>query len=148
MKVKILPSPELGEPKSLNLFGQEIGLDYTKVDFDDDQVAKVRGNRFFHIEGDPLDHAAYEQVRGLAERRDSVFVPVVLRASDAAHAARIGSPERAERLKHTHAESAQHKRRTTELLRIDHPNRLDIDTTHLPPSEAARLIIEHAERLA
>ena len=56
MKVKILPSPELGEPKSLNLFGQEIGLDYTKVDFDDDQVAKVRGNRFFHIEGDPLDH--------------------------------------------------------------------------------------------
>lgn len=100
------------------------------------------------IEGDPLDHAAYEQVRGLAERRDSVFVPVVLRASDAAHAARIGSPERAERLKHTHAESAQHKRRTTELLRVDHPNRLDLDTTHLPPSEAARLIIEHAERLA
>ena len=100
------------------------------------------------IEGDPMDHAAYEKVRGLAERRGSVFVPVVLRASDAAHAARIGAPERAERLKHTHAESAQHKRRTTELLRLDHPSRLDLDTTELPPDEAARLIIAHAERLA
>lgn len=100
------------------------------------------------LENDPMDRAAYDKVLGLATRRGSVFVPVVLTASDAAHAARVPSPERAERLKHTDAASAERKRHTTELLRIDHPNRLDLDTTDLPPDQAASLIIAHAERLA
>lgn len=99
------------------------------------------------FENDPPDRVTYEQVKGVAERRGSVFVPVLLTASDAAHAARIGTPERAARLKHTDVASAQDKRRITDLLAIVHPNRLDIDTTDLPPAEAARLIIEHAERL-
>jgi hypothetical protein len=100
------------------------------------------------LESDPGDRAAYEQVEAVAIRRGNIFVPVLLRASDAAHASRVNSAERAERLKHTDVESAAQKRRTEELLRIDHPNRLDLDTTDLPPSEAARLIIAHAERLA
>ena len=100
------------------------------------------------LESDPMDRATYEEVEGLAARRGNIFVPVLLTASDAAHASRVGSAERAERLKHTDVESAAEKRRTEELLRIHHPNRLDLDTTTLPPSEAARLIIEHAERLA
>lgn len=100
------------------------------------------------LESYPGDRETYEQVKAVAIRRGNVFLPVLLRASDAAHAARVNSPERAERLKHTDVDSAAHKRRTEELLRIDHPNRLDLDTTDLPPSEAARLIIAHAERLA
>lgn len=100
------------------------------------------------LDGDPMDRATYEQVRGLAERRKSVFVPVMLHASDAAHAERMASSDRAERLKHTDAASAERKRRATELLHIDHPNRLDLDTSTLPPQRAAQLIIEHAERLA
>ncbi|WP_240232386.1 hypothetical protein [Devosia lacusdianchii] len=100
------------------------------------------------LESDPGDRAVYDKVETVATRRGSILVPVVLRASDAAHAARIPSPERAERLKQTDAEGALLKRRSHELLRIDHPNRLDLDTTDLPPSEAARLIIAHAERLA
>lgn len=100
------------------------------------------------LEGDPMDRAAYEKVAAVAARRGSVFVPVLLRASDAAHAARVPAPERAERLKHTDVEGAAHKRRTSELLRIGHANRLDLDTTNLPPEQAARIIIEHAERLA
>jgi hypothetical protein len=100
------------------------------------------------LEGDPRDHAAYGKVEGVAARRGSVFVPVLLTASDAAHAARLPSAERGANFKSTNVESALHKRRITELLRIEHPNRLDIDTTHLPPHEVARQIIEHAERLA
>jgi hypothetical protein len=100
------------------------------------------------MEGYERDRRGYEQIVALAAGRSSVFVPVVLTASDAAHAARLASPERAERLKQTDAYSARRKRQTSELLRIDHPNRLDLDTTHLPPNETARLIIEHAERLA
>jgi hypothetical protein len=60
----------------------------------------------------------------------------------------MAAPERAARLKHTDAISAEQKRHSTELLRVEHPNRLDIDTTDLPPGEAARLIVTHAERLA
>ena len=100
------------------------------------------------LESDPGDHAAYEKVKAVAARRGNVFVPVLLAASDAAHASRVGSAERAERLKHTDVESAAEKRRREELLRVDHPNRLDIDTSDLPPDAAARLIIAHAERLA
>ncbi len=100
------------------------------------------------LEGDPGDRAAYERVQGVAERRGNVFVPVILQASDAAHAARVPSVERGVNFKETDVESALHKRQTTELLGVDHPNRLDLDTTDLPPSEAARLIIAHAERLA
>jgi hypothetical protein len=100
------------------------------------------------LETDPGDRAAYEKVEQLAMRRGSVFVPVLLTASDAAHADRITSPERAERFKMTDAAGAIHKRRTTELLRVIHPNRLDLDTTRLPPATAARMIISHATRLA
>ncbi|MGB3337586.1 MAG: hypothetical protein WBA73_10440 [Devosia sp.] len=100
------------------------------------------------FESDPGDRAAYEQVQGVAKRRGSVFVPVFLTASDAAHSARMAAPERAARLKHTDAISAEQKRHSTELLRVEHPNRLDIDTTDLPPGEAARLIVTNAERLA
>ncbi|KKB12069.1 hypothetical protein VE25_09240 [Devosia geojensis] len=99
------------------------------------------------IEGDPVDLATYEQIVGLADRRGSVFVPVLLTASDEAHAMRIPSPEREERLKHTDAASAERKRRHTRLLAVDHPNRLDLDTTDLLPQQAARIIIDHAERL-
>jgi hypothetical protein len=100
------------------------------------------------LESDPGDRAAYEKVEGVAVRRRSVFVPVVLTASDAAHATRVPSAERGANFKATNVEKALHKRRTTELLHIEHSNRLDLDTTHLPPDEAARQIIEHAERLA
>ena len=100
------------------------------------------------LEDDPLDHQIFAEVRAVAAQRGSRFVPVVLTASDAAHAARIPSPERELRLKTTNAEKAERKRHARPLLNIEHPSRLDLDTTSLPPEEAARLIIEHTERLA
>ena len=100
------------------------------------------------LEDYPGDRATYEQVQAVAARRGNIFLPVLLTASDAAYASRVNTPERAERLKHTDVESAGHKRRMEPLLRIDHPNRLDLDTTHLPPYEAAQTIVAHAERLA
>jgi cob(I)alamin adenosyltransferase len=84
------------------------------------------------MEDDPWDRGAFEQIVALAARRGSVFVPVVLTASDEAHAARMASPERAERLKHTDAESAQKVRGERKLLDFTHPNRLDLDTTGAP----------------
>lgn len=95
------------------------------------------------LESDPGDRAAYEKVERLASARRSVFVPVILTASDAAHSNRIGSPERAERLKMTDPIAAARKRQTTELLRVSHPNRLDVDTTDVQPVDVAHMIISH-----
>jgi len=100
------------------------------------------------LESYPGDRETYEQVKAVAKRRGNVFVPVILTASDAAHAVRVGSADRETRLKHTDVESAAIKRHAEPLLRVDHPNRLDLDTTTLPPEQAARLIIAHAERFA
>ena len=100
------------------------------------------------LESDPGDRAAYERVEQLSFRRGSVFVPVIMTASDEAHTARMASPDRAEWLKMTDAIGAEQKRQSTELLRIHHPNRLDIDTSEVPPVEVAQRIISHATSLA
>ncbi|MEL4377145.1 hypothetical protein [Brucella cytisi] len=100
------------------------------------------------LESDPGDRATYEKVEQLAIARRSVFVPVILTASDTAHSCRMASPDRAERFKMTDAVAAARKRQTTELLRVSHPHRLDIDTTDMPPVEAARKIISYAASLA
>ena len=73
-------------------------------------------------------------------------MPVILSASDAAHAERIPTAEREARMKMTDAVGAAKVRSNRPLLGVSHPNRLDIDTTTLPPDQAARLIIAHAER--
>lgn len=100
------------------------------------------------MEGDPLDREAYEDVLAVAQKRDATFVPVILTASDAAHAVRMAAPEREARLKMTDAEAAARVRASRKLLHIDHPNRLDLDTSTMSPERAAQCIIEHLERLA
>src|SRR5690606_22491099 len=99
------------------------------------------------MEDDPIDHEAFAEVLDVARKRGATFLPVILTASDAAHAERIPSPEREGRLKMTDATGAALVRQRRPLLQIDHPNRLALDTTSLPPERAAQLLIEHAERL-
>jgi hypothetical protein len=99
------------------------------------------------MEDDPMDRATFDEVASVALQRNSTFVPVILKASDVAHASRIPSPEREQRMKMTDAKGALEARRR-QLLLIDHPNRLDLDTTNLPPEEAARRVVAHAERCA
>lgn len=100
------------------------------------------------MEGDPLDRQAYEEVLATAARRGSTFVPVILTASDTAHAVRIPSAEREARMKMTDADGAARVRQERRILEVDHPNRLDLDTTHLPANAAAERIIRHAESCA
>jgi hypothetical protein len=100
------------------------------------------------MDSDPMDRQAYEDVVATAARRKGTFVPVLLAASDAAHALRIPSAEREARLKMTDATGAQKVRQSKRLLVVDHPNRLDLDTTDLPAEAAARQVIAHAERCA
>jgi hypothetical protein len=99
------------------------------------------------MDDDPMDRAAFDEVVAVAERRNSIFVPVVLTASDAAHDARIPDPGREAGLKMTDPMGAASVRGRRRILSIDHANRLDLDTTDLPAGKAAREIIDHAERL-
>jgi hypothetical protein len=99
------------------------------------------------MEDDPMDRQALDEVMAVARQRGAAFIPVFLTASDAAHASRIPSPEREQRLKATNVAGAERVRQARRIISLDHPNRLDLDTTDLPPEEAARLIIAHAERL-
>jgi RNase adaptor protein for sRNA GlmZ degradation len=95
-----------------------------------------------------MDRQAYDEVVETAARRGSTFVPVFLSASDEAHAQRIPSAEREARLKMTDSAGAALVRQSKPLLAVDHANRLDLDTTNLPASEAALRVIAHAAQRA
>jgi hypothetical protein len=100
------------------------------------------------VEGDPADRRIFERIAEMAQHRGARFVPVLLRATDAAHAERVASAERAAYFKMTDPGLAEGQRRGRELLHVEHPNRLDLDTTSLPPDEAAAAILRHIERLS
>lgn len=100
------------------------------------------------LQDDPVDRQWFDRVVLLAARRNSRFLPVQLHCEEAEHARRIDTPERAANLKHTDVASGLRRRYTVALLPIDHPNLISIDTTRLPPDQAAAQIIAAAERLA
>jgi hypothetical protein len=100
------------------------------------------------IEGNPRDRAYFDRALALSQKRGSVFVPVILAASDEVHAIRVPSPDRAERFKMTDVAAANKKRMEYRLLDIDHPNRIDLDTSSIPSREAAQIIIDHTIRRA
>ncbi|MEO6014458.1 MAG: AAA family ATPase [Devosia sp.] len=97
---------------------------------------------------DPIDRQWYERTVEMARRRNALFVPVLVDCDEAAHALRIDTPERAANLKHTDVASGLARRHRVKTLTIEHPNLMQLDTTHLQPAEAAQQIIAHAERLA
>ena len=56
-------------------------------------------------------------------------------------------PTRRVHMKLTDAKVAAATRARKTILRVDHPNRLALDTTDLPPDAAAAQIIAHARSL-
>lgn len=96
-------------------------------------------------EYDEMDRAAYRQVEDLCARRGSTFVPVMLSCSEEENLRRVASEERRANLKHTDVQSALQRMRSVVQLQVDHPNRLDLDTTELTAADAAKTIIAHAQ---
>lgn len=83
----------------------------------------------------------YEPIEKLAQKRNALFVPVVLTCSLDEHKRRIVSPERKEKLKAIRpviAEAAQ----LSGMIEFEHPNKTEIDTTNLSAEETAALIME------
>lgn len=90
------------------------------------------------------DEKLYQQVAELAKNRNSIFVPVRLEAIDYVHLKRIIEPDRALHYKTMNISDALNNE---QLLEIQHPNLLDLDTSDLSPEDAADKIIAHINTL-
>jgi hypothetical protein len=99
-------------------------------------------------DGKTMDRRWYEDVAALAEKRQAMLVPVILRCEPEEIYRRVTSPERAARFKEISADSARKKIRTYQLLHVDHPNCLELDVTNLSSIQAARAILAHVEKRA
>ena len=98
------------------------------------------------FEGKSVDRRWYEDVAILATRRQARLVPVILRCDPEEVCRRVTSPERVARFKESSADKTREKVRTYQLLRVDHPNCLELEITNLSPLQAAQAILAHAER--
>lgn len=93
---------------------------------------------------DKGDRDLFEQVKSMAEKRGSLFVPVRLKITEEEHLRRVVQPERRNRWKSIDPQDAFDK---TPLLPIDHPHLLNIDVSNLTPEESAKEIINHIDKL-
>lgn len=98
-------------------------------------------------EGDEGDRRHYEKVMNIAAQRNARFVPVRLLITDIGeHVQRITADNRKMRMKETDPAAPQ-RYAGMEVLHVDHPHALTLDVTALPATEAARLVLRHAESL-
>ena len=89
----------------------------------------------------------FRQIERLAKRRKALFVPVWLKCDPRELRKRKASPQRRRMMKEIELSNIRYW--TTEFRELDvaHPNRLTIDNTDLKPSQTAKLILNHIERL-
>ena len=88
---------------------------------------------------DEDDHKLFVQVREMAERRGSLFVPIRLHLSREENARRIQVPERALRFKSTQIDNRAYQKL---IIPVSHPNLMDIDVDHLTAEAVAQKIME------
>lgn len=93
---------------------------------------------------DKDDRTLYEDVKSMAERRESLFVPVNVQINTKEHLKRVVDPKRTERWKSINPKDVHDK---TPLLSIDHPHLLNIDVSSLSPDEAAKTIEDYISNL-
>lgn len=90
------------------------------------------------------DRELYEQVKRMAEMRNSLFVPVQLQITKEKHLKRLTRPERRARWKSINPNDAEDHE---PLLSITHPNFLELEISSLSAENVARVIMNHINRL-
>ncbi len=96
------------------------------------------------FETDEGDHRLFNQVKDLAAKRGSIFLPVKLHISYEENARRISSPGRLEKYKSTKIDQKDINR---ELIKTTHPHLLEIDVSDLSAYEVAQIIIDRINKL-
>lgn len=90
------------------------------------------------------DRQLFKQVKNIAAKRGSIFIPVRLLISQEEHLKRVTDPSRRERLKSLDPKEVHDE---TPLLNIKHQNVLELNVSNLTPSEAAERILEHISKI-
>lgn len=93
---------------------------------------------------DSGDKVCYAEVLYMAEKRDSLFVPVRLLISEEEHLKRISHHSRRERWKSIDPNDVYDK---NPLLKIEHPHYFELDVSDLTPMDASERILDHVKRL-
>lgn len=92
------------------------------------------------FDNDEGDRMLFEQVKNLSVTRGSLFLPVILHITKDENEKRISSPVRVERYKSIRIDE---KDWTRDLIKIDHPNLLEIEVSNLSAKAAAEIITNH-----
>lgn len=95
---------------------------------------------------EPLDKAWFRRVERLARQRGAGFFPVWLTCEAAVIRERKNRPDRRARLKDIDLTNIRRWSEEVEVLKVEHPNALTLDTSHSEPEETARRILEHVRR--
>lgn len=77
-------------------------------------------------------------------KRNSLFVPIKLFISKEENLKRIKEPSRREKWKSIDPQDV-HQRK--QLITITHPNLLELDVSQISAKEAAKIILEHMQKL-
>lgn len=92
------------------------------------------------LKDDPEGVASFEQLRSLAQRRGSLFVPVMLTCDIDVQVGRIDNPDRIELRKGSDPEGYRWHRENTVLFQPPTDETFTIDTTETRPEENAEKI--------
>lgn len=90
------------------------------------------------------DHEIFNQVKEMAIKRGSTFVPVKLLISEEEHLRRVTEPSRRLRYKSIDPNEAYS---IYPLIQVSHPNLLELDVTNLSAQNAAKTILEHLKKV-
>lgn len=93
------------------------------------------------IEGVKADFIGYSKVASLAEKRNSLFIPIRLICESQELARRVSTPGRWERFKSTDQNRAINNAANHEVYKPNHSNTFTLDVTTLSANEAAKIII-------
>lgn len=118
---------------------REAVFDFLKVE---QKNSYVLTNNLAENEG---DRNLYNQVKVVAETRGSAFIPVRLIISEEEHLKRVTQPERRKRWKSIDPADVYDQ---TPLLKIKHPNYLELDVSELEAEEAVCKIMDHIKKIA
>ena len=92
------------------------------------------------IEGSENDAKLFEEIETLATQRRANLFPVRLAISIDELCKRIVSPERKSKLKAIDAHDMRERAAISKVFIPDHPNRIELDVTHLSAVESAKII--------
>lgn len=93
----------------------------------------------------PADKAWFRRIERLAKHRKAGFFPVWLTCNAETIRRRKDTPERRARLKDIDLTNISKWVEEFEVLRVQHPNALTLDTSRSEPWETAQRILEHVE---